>query len=206
MKKTTRERIAAIPMALAMMATSLCAVGCKKKGPNRMEEYVKEYMDAIPVEFSGYKIVERERNESSQFDDGLEEEKTIITSRGEESVLLTSKGGSYLIEYNQKIIEVDEAFMEEKSATYIRMCEMWYKYNGSSYVHTNTHLVGIVDGLIFIATKREEARFGIYYCLGNLPWALFKLDLETGEVLYVDYLPKMRDTRGIKIIKETEEI
>ena len=174
---------------IQLLSVILCLIilfsftGCKSWFAGQ-HEFLYKKMSEIPMEYDGYYLepcvwndemcVTRGQHIPSYecvFRDGK-----IFVQRTEED---------YTITYNNSDIIINQSFMEEKSAAYVSVNQIWVdKCNVSSPARIIG--VGVYDEKIFIVTSSMNG--GIDQNIrGECPNTLYYYDIDNGKVLYCGF-------------------
>ena len=176
-------------------------------------KYIKEYMDAIPVTCTEYILAEPDDSKYSLFI----EDKVIVTVEGkivldgiEKKIDIErdKNDKDYSLTIGEKTVNINEEFMAKKSAEYVTISEMWYRYDDDMDNYQDdmpNYMVRLFDNNVFIVTrfKRGGSDWWFNYKL-SMPACLFRYDIENDTVLYSGYF--IRDyMTGNYQIEKTEQ-
>ena len=207
MSKKLSTRITAVVAATCIFATTVLLCGCFDIHGEKERKYIIEYMDAIPVTCTEYRLAEWDDSKYASSTD--EDSKVIIINGIEKKIdveMHTEK--NFTLTIDEKTVDINKEFMAERSAEYVTISEMWYRYTDDMENYEDDmpdYTVCIFDNNVFIATDFNRGGGAWHFRYGgSIPACLFKYDMESDTILYAGYL--MRDgMEGIFQIEKTEQ-
>ncbi len=208
MSKKLSTRITAVVAATCIFATTVLLCGCIDFNGKKERKYIIEYMDAIPVTCTEYRLAEWDDSKYASSTD--EDSKVIIINGIEKKIdveMHTEK--NFTLTIDEKTVDINKEFMAERSAEYVTISEMWYRYNDNMENYSDDYIpsysVCVFDNNIFIVTRfRRGGGAWWFRYKGSMPACLFKYDIENDTVLYAGYF--MRDyMMGQYQIERTEQ-
>lgn len=210
MTKRLSTRITAIVAAASVFGTSVLLCGCFDIHGEKERKYIIEYMDAIPVTCTEYKLALPDDSKYSYCvgNGKLDNPNAIIVDGIEKKIdIVRSKDKDYSLTIDDQTININEAFMAEKSPEYVTISEIWYRYNDNMENYKDNmppFRICVFDNNVFISTKFKRGGGAWHFRYGGaIPACLFKYNIESESVLYAGYL--MRDgMEGIFQIEKTE--
>ena len=211
MSKKLSTRITAVVAATCIFATTVLLCGCFDIHGEKEHKYIIEYMDAIPVTCTEYKLAEPDDSKYSLYIGNvkIKNPNTIIVNGKEKKIEIKRNAyKSYSIIIESETVKINEEFMAKKSAEYVTISEMWYRYADDMENYEDNmpdYTVCIFDNNVFIATDFNRGGGAWHFRYGgSIPACLFKYDIESDTVLYAGYL--MRDGMyGAFQIEKTEQ-
>ena len=211
MAKKLSTRITAVVAATCIFATTVLLCGCFDIHGEKERKYIIEYMDAIPVTCTEYKLALPDDSKYSFIigNGKLNNPSTIIVDGVEKKIdIIRNEYKDYSLTIDDQTININETFMAEKSAEYVTISEMWYRYaDDMENYEDNMPLfrIGVFDNNVFIATRFNRGGGAWWFKYkGSFPACLFKYDIESDTILYAGYL--MRDgMEGIFQIERTDQ-
>ena len=203
MAKKLSTKITAVVAVTCIFATTVLLCGCFDIHGEKEHKYMIKYMDAIPVTCTEYKLAEPDHSKySSSTDDDLD---IIIINGVEKKIDIVRHDSKDLsLTVDNQTININEEFMAKKSAEYVTISEMWFKYDNDmdSYCdNIPSYGVCVFDNNIFIVTRYSRGGGAWWFRYKyTMPACLFKYDIESDTVLYAGYL-----MREINQIERTEQ-
>ena len=203
MSKKLSTRITAVVAATCIFATTVLLCGCIDIHGEKERKYIIEYMDAIPVTCTEYKLAEPDDSKYSLYigSGKIDNPNTIIVDGVEKKINIERNGDKdYSLTIGEKTVNINEEFMVEKSVEYVTVSEMWYRYDDDMDNYQDdmpNYMVRLFDNNIFIVTRYRSGGVALWFRYkGTMPACLFQYDMESDSVLYAGYI--MRDNCQIE--------
>ncbi len=190
---------------ILILGSALFFSGCET---NKNIKYIVQYMDAIPITFSGYQMAVCGRDEETCIEWNTEQIGTLsIGNEIKDYRIYNNENRERCLNIDGTVIVINQEFMTEKSTEYRMMNEMWEHHEPKLHTQIDRHTVIVYDNNIFIVTCLfGSSLMFIHSFYGDIPYAFYKLDYKTMSVLYAGY---MRDIRSFsanqKIVKLEEK-
>ena len=204
MKILTRTMAFIVVIAIAMVALGACNCNPFDNGSTA---FLTEKMNEIPIEYDGYELVFYEPSLELiyHFEGNLEfNGSTMDMQCGYE--INEKFFRDYRVNYKDKTLYINDEFMREKSATYVKISRIWRTFKSKNInFEGNSKIIAVYpfDDLLFIVTDGIEDRVKAVNCDGCIPTTLYVLDWDSENVYYAGYLQDYSQPhRFLSVIKK----
>ena len=179
MSKKLSTRITAVVAATCIFATTVLLCGCFDIHGEKERKYMIEYMDAIPVMCTEYKLAEPDDSKYSLYigNERIKNPSTIIVDGIKKQIYIErNELKDYSLSIDDQVININETFMAKKSAEYVTISEMWYRYADDMENYEDNmpaFRVCTFDNNIFIATRFKRGGGSVAFSLRRIYTCVF---------------------------------